>query len=165
MIHNYNDLNCTDLSKIEPEFVYLTIPTEYVCTYHKLLVYLTDFGKELIDDCSSSCKNQNKLIVDCWNLFQSAIACRTLGKTKEAEFFINYINKQLEKIYKGTDKKVYDSVAYLPISEDGFLKAIVSCKDTDVEFYVDEITGELYEKYLNNKDNFHICNNNLILNK
>ena len=79
MIDNENNIEIT------PEYVYLTIPREYVCTYHKLLIYLSDFGKALLDDCSSSCKGDNKTVIDCWNMFQSALACKALGKDKEAE--------------------------------------------------------------------------------
>lgn len=147
--------------QINPEYAYLTIPTEYICTYHKLLVYLADFGKDLLSDCSASCKGDNKTVVDCWNLFQSALACRTLGRTEEANLFIDYINKQLTNIYKNSNNKVWGGTVYLPITPDGMLKALVSCK-SDSKFYVDVKTGELYQHYLDkNVDEFNIENNNL----
>lgn len=137
--------------EIHPEYVYLTIPADWVCIYHKLLTYMADFGKTIVDDCSVICKGNSKNIITCWNLFQSAIACRTLGKEKEAEFFIDYIKKQLEYIYKGTGQTSYNSTVPLAVTEDGKLKAIVSC-DNDIHFYVDAETGELYQKYLDNKE-------------
>lgn len=145
--------------EINPEYLYLTIPAEYVCTYHKLLVYLADFGKKLLDDCSASCKGNNKTVIDCWNLFQSALAARSLGQERQANLFIDYINKQLDCIYRGSENEVYGGTVYFPITPDGKLKAVVSCS-ADSKFYVDTETGELYQHYLdNNIDNLSINDN------
>lgn len=138
--------------EIEPEYVYLTIPADWVCIYHKLLTYMADFGKTIVDDCNAICQGNSKNIITCWNLFQSAVACHTLGRDSEAEFFINYITSQLELIYKGTGQTIYHSTAPIAVTPDGKLKAIVSC-DNGTHFYVDAKTGELYEKYLSEKDN------------
>lgn len=136
--------------EINPEYVYLTIPSEYVCVYHKLLTYMADFGKTIVDDCSATCKGNGKNIMTCWNLFQSAIACKSLGKVKEANFFMEYIVKQLDLIYKGSNATQYTTTAVMPITDDGKLKAIVTC-GTDIKFKVDVETGRLYQEYLNSK--------------
>lgn len=151
--------------EIQPEFLYLTIPADYICTYHKLLVYLADFGKNLLDDCSAACKSNNKNIIDCWNLFQSALACRTIGQDKQASLFINYINKQLEQIYKNEDVKIFNGGNYYPITPDGKLKALCSCQG-DATFHVDIETGKIYQDFINNKNNdevFTIEDNDLIV--
>lgn len=145
--------------EINPEYAYLVIPTKYICTYHKILIYLADFGKRLLDDCSASCKGNNKTIVDCWNLFQSALACYTLGHYKQADLFIDYINKQLECIYRGEDDDVWSGTIYLPITPDGKLKALVSCVPYS-KFYVDPETAILYQHYLDKHvDEFAIDEN------
>lgn len=151
-----------NLIEIKPEYVYLTIPADWVCIYHKLLVYMADFGKKLIDDCNASCKGNGKNIISCWNLFQSALACRALGNNKQADLFINYINKQLDYLYGGTDKEVFNHSIPLTITEDGYLKAIVTC-GTETKFYVDEKTGNLYQQYKEGNDTtkYNIKNNNL----
>lgn len=169
MVDKYNQVYVKDkknIVEIKPELLYLTIPADYVCTYHKLLVYLSDFGKELLDDCSATCKGTNKKIIDCWNLFQSAIACRTLGQDKQASLFIDYINKQLEQIYKGEDVKVFNGGNYYSITPDGKLKALCSCQGGDAMFHVDVETGEMYQDFLDNKNNsevFTIEDNDLIV--
>lgn len=132
--------------EVNPKFVYMMIPSEYVCIYHKILVYLSDFGKALLDDCSAACKGSNKTVVDCWNMFQSAVACYNLGKIKEAETYIKYIEAQLSIIYKGTGKKEYDDTFIAPIDEEGHIHALVSCGQ-QTKFYVDEETGKLLELY------------------
>ena len=157
MSDNYNEVHIfddeyNDYVEIHPEYVYLTIPANWVCVYHKLLTYMADFGKTVVDDCNAICKGNSKNIISCWNLFQSALACRTLGREKEAEFFIDYIKKQLELIYKGVGQTIYKSTVPLAITEDGKLKAIVSC-DNGTHFYVDAETGELYQQYLDDKNN------------
>ncbi len=147
---------------INPQYVYLTIPSEYVCLYHRLLIYMSDFGKEIIDDCNIICNGGNKSIINCWNLFQSAIACKELGKDKEAEFFINYIELQLKNIYHDNRKDEYTSVFPVTIDKDGFLKAQVTCGN-DVIFTVDEKTGKLYEHSIDNNKEYNIVDNNLIV--
>lgn len=168
MANRYNQVYVDDKEKvieIQPEFLYLTIPADYICTYHKLLVYLADFGKKLLDDCSAVCKGNNKTVVDCWNLFQSALACKSLGQDKQASLFIDYINKQLEQVYRGTDEKVFNGGNYYPITPDGKLKALCSCQG-EAKFMTDVETGQMYQEYLDNKDEnatFTIEDNDLIV--
>ncbi len=150
----YNEIYVQDnkvgLSEINPKYVYLTIPAEYVCIYHKLLVALASFGKDIIDDCNAACKGNGKNVMNCWNLFQSAIACKELGKDKESEFFIDYIKSQLNHIYKYDNNREYNVTFPTTINDKGLIKAIVTC-GSDVKFEVDEENGKLYEKYLNDE--------------
>lgn len=168
MVNRYNQVYVDDKEKlieIQPEFLYLTIPADYICTYHKLLVYLADFGKKLLDDCSAVCKGNNKTVIDCWNLFQSALACKSLGQDKQASLFIDYINKQLEQVYRGTDEKLFNGGNYYPITPDGKLKALCSCQG-ETKFMTDVETGQMYQEYLDNKDEsatFTIEDNDLIV--
>lgn len=168
MANRYNQVYVDDKEKlieIQPEFLYLTIPSYYICTYHKLLVYLADFGKDLLNDCSAACKGNNKTVIDCWNLFQSALACRTIGQDKQASLFIDYINKQLEQVYRSTDEKVFNGGNYYSITPDGKLKALCSCQG-EAKFMIDVETGQMYQEYLDNKDEnatFTIEDNDLIV--
>jgi len=153
-----------ELKEVNVEYVYLTIPAKYVCIYQRLLVYLADLGKQQIDDCNATCKGNGKNIITCWNLFQSAIACHNLQQYKEAEFFIDYIKKQIDNIYIGEDKIPFNNTIPLPITGDGLLKAYVGCGDT-TKFYVDAKTGKLYESKDSNVDinrTYEINNYNLI---
>lgn len=137
-----------ELTELEanPQFVYMMIPSEYVCVYHKLLVYLSDFGKELLGDCSAACRGSNKTVIDCWNVFQSAVACYNLGKFNEANTYIKYINAQLDLIYRGTGHEVYSDNFVAPIDKEGHIKALVSCGQ-QTKFYVDMENGKLLEQY------------------
>lgn len=159
-----SDIINNEMTEIQAEYVYLTIPAKWVCVYHKLLMYMADYGKTIIDDCSAICKNANKSILSCWNLFQSALACHTLGKDKEADLFIKYIEKQLEAIYQNSSKDLQINTIPLSISKDGKLKAIVSCsKENEVKFYVDAETGILYQEVFDDNSVYSIKYDKLIV--
>ena len=34
--------------EVTPEYIYLTIPAEYVCVYHRILAMLADYGEEML---------------------------------------------------------------------------------------------------------------------
>lgn len=157
--------NADIYTEIQPEYVYLTIPAKYICIYHKLIVAMADFGKTMLDDCTATCKGNGKNILNCWNLFQSALASHTIGKDKEAKLFIDYIEKQLNNIYQSEGKVVYNGGNYYPITPDGKLKALCSCQG-EAKFMTDVETGQMYQVYLDNKDNdaiFTIEDNDLIV--
>lgn len=138
----------------EVEYVYLTIPAEYVCLYHKLLVYLADFGLELIKDCQAGCSAKNKSIIDCWNMFQALCAAYALGEEKKAKILYDYISAQLELYYKGSNKEVYEGKFIGRISEDGYLKAVITCGKNNIgTFEIDAETGELWRTYIAEKEN------------
>lgn len=69
----------------------------------------------MIDDCNAGCRGSGKNIITCWNLFQSAVASHAIGEDKQAEFFIDYIKKQLNFIYRGTDKYIYHKMLLLQL--------------------------------------------------
>lgn len=144
---NYNQVftNSEELVETNPDFVYMIIPANYVCTYHKLLVLLSDLGINMLNDCNAICKGNNKNIITCWNMFQTACAAYQIGKTREAEVIITYINKQITLMYNETKKESIVGNITLPISEDGILKAIISCNGNTPEFKVDSKTGNLLE--------------------
>lgn len=143
--------------------VYLEIPYDYLCIYQQLLTYLADFGEDALRDCDSTCKGANKGIIQCWNMFQAAIAAKALGRDKEASVLIKYIEAQLQLIYKGTNLDIYSAGELFPVDEDGFVFGVVTCRN-NVEFYVhidpDETVngvefkrGHLYVKVYNDASN------------
>lgn len=144
----------------EIEYVYLTIPKEYVCIYHKLLILMSNVGKSIIKDCNYVCKGNNKIIIDCWNTLQSAIACKKLGKDKEAELLIKFIKSQINTIYKGTDCCQQESYVYI---DGGYLKAKLSC-DNDIPIIEVEDDGYLHLKKDSDTNTFTLNNGDLIIN-
>lgn len=138
--------NNEEFIEINPEYVYITIPAEYICIYHRILVMLADYGIELIKDCKASCTNRNVKVIECFNMFNAAVAARKLNKEKEASLLINYVKAQLDLLYNGKDNSPY--IVY-PVDEKGEIKAIVGCGSYP-KFMISSEDGQLYENYINN---------------
>ena len=129
------------LQTIEPEYVYVTIPAEYICVYHRILVMLADYGEDMLKDCKAACKDRNSGVIECFNMFNAAVAAKKLGKTKLAETIIKYVKAKINQIYQGED----NSPNFIfPIDETGEIKAFVSCGDMPT-FQVDTDTMTLYQ--------------------
>ena len=136
----------SELIQIEPEYVYVTIPAEYICVYHRILAMLADYGEDMLKDCKASCTDRNSNVIDCFNMFNAAVAARKLGKDKLAETLIKYIKAKINQIYRGVD----NSTSFVfPVDENGQLKAFVSCNERPM-FYINPEDGELYEHKFGN---------------
>lgn len=136
----------SELKQIEPEYVYVTIPAEYICVYHRILAMMADYGEEMLKDCKASCTDKNSGVIECFNMFNSAVAARKLGKDKLASVIITYVKAKINQIYKGVD----NSTSFVfPVDETGNLKAFVSCGERP-RFEINADDGELYEHKLGN---------------
>ena len=136
----------SELIQIEPEYVYVTIPAEYICVYHRILAMLADYGEDMLKDCKASCTDRNSNVIDCFNMFNAAVAARKLGKDKLAETLIKYIKAKINQMYRGVD----NSTGFVfPVDENGQLKAFVSCTERPM-FYINPEDGELYEHKFGN---------------
>jgi hypothetical protein len=131
------------LVKIEPEHVYVTIPAEYVCVYHRIMAMLADYGEEMLKDCKASCTDRNSTVIECFNMFNAAVVSRKLGKYKLAETLIKYVKAKINQIYNGSDNSTESFI--FPVDENGHVKAIVSCKGDSVTFEVSEEDAKLLE--------------------
>ena len=120
--------------EVTPEYVYITVPAEYVCVYHKILAMLADYGEEMLKDCKASCTERNSGVIECFNMFNAAVAARHIGQEKKATLIINYIKAKINQIYKG---KPNNPGYVFPVDENGALKAFVSCNDRP-RFWIDE---------------------------
>ena len=136
----------SELVQIEPEYIYVTVPAEYICVYHRILAMLADYGEDMLKDCKASCTDRNSNVIDCFNMFNAAVAARKLGKDKLAETIIKYVKAKINQIYKGFD----NSTSFVfPVDENGQLKAFVSCNERPM-FYINPEDGELYEHKFGN---------------
>ena len=136
----------SELIQVEPEYVYVTIPAEYICVYHRILAMLADYGEDMLKDCKASCTDRNSNVIDCFNMFNAAVAARKLGKDKLAETLIKYIKAKINQMYRGVD----NSTSFVfPVDENGQLKAFVSCNERPM-FYINPEDGELYEHKFGN---------------
>lgn len=136
----------SELKPIELEYIYVTIPAEYICVYHRILAMMADYGEEMLKDCKANCTDKNSNVIECFNMFNSAVAARKLGKDKLAETIIKYVKAKINQIYKNKD----NSTSFVfPVDETGQLKAFVSCGERP-RFEINAEDGELYEHKLGN---------------
>ena len=136
----------SELIQVEPEYVYVTIPAEYICVYHRILAMLADYGEDMLKNCKASCTDRNSDVIDCFNMFNAAVAARKLGRDKLAETLIKYIKAKINQMYRGVD----NSTSFVfPVDENGQLKAFVSCTERPM-FYINPEDGELYEHKFGN---------------
>lgn len=132
--------------QVEPEYVYVTIPAEYICVYHRILTMLADYGEDMLKNCKASCTDRNSDVIDCFNMFNAAVAARKLGRDKLAETLIKYIKAKINQMCRGVD----NSTSFVfPVDENGQLKAFVSCNERPM-FYINPEDGELYEHKFGN---------------
>lgn len=134
------------------EYVYVTIPAEYVCVYHRILAMLADYGEEMLKDCKASCTDKNSNVIECYNMFNAAVAAKKLGKDKLAETIIYYIKAKINQIYKGKDNSPESFI--FPVDENGRIKAFITCGDS-INFKVTKEHAHLIQKVkdLDNKSN------------
>lgn len=141
----------SDFKQIDLEYVYVTIPANYICVYHRILSLLADYGIEMLQDCKASCSDKNSGVIECFNMFNSAVAARKLGNDKLASLLINYVKAKLNQLYKNKD----NSTSFVfPVDETGHLKAIVSCGERP-KFEINPEDGALLEHKFNNGFNEH----------
>lgn len=143
-----------EIKQIEPEYVYVTIPAEYICVYHRILAMMADYGEDMLKDCKANCTDRNSGVIECFNMFNSAVAARKLGKDKLAALIIKYIKVKINQIYKDKD----NSTSFVfPIDENGEIKAFVSCGERP-KFEINPDDGMLYEHKFNNgfDEHFHL---------
>lgn len=87
-------------SVIENDLIYLKVPYKWRNTYINLLYLLDIIGKDLITTCTCNCSDKCNEAFKCWNMFQSALATEEFDDDKKATLIINYIDGQLDILYK-----------------------------------------------------------------
>lgn len=113
--------------------VYLEIPIDYICVYNKLKYLIYNYGIDLINDCSSSCKPKNQEIVNCWNLFQLAVTNYNNDNITDANNIINNIKDKINKLYKTISNIDYNGVDEYYINEEGTSKTKIICNNNTYE--------------------------------
>lgn len=82
-------------------YIYIVVPEEYSNLYVYILELLAEYGECTLKDCHCSCSDKSTCIIECYNLFNAAIAAKEVGKDKLAGLIINYIKARLN--YKEPD--------------------------------------------------------------
>lgn len=121
------------------QFVYVTIPKEYICVYHKILIMLADYGIDMLNDCKAACTDRNSGVIECFNMFNAAVAVYKLNNTSLANTLITYVKAKIEQIYKG---KV-DTNFVFSLDENNNIRSFISCEDS-AKFFINPTDNELF---------------------
>ena len=124
------------------KYVFVAIPREYVCVYHRILIMLADFGVDMIEDCKASCTSKSTSIIECFNTFNAAVAAYKLNQTSLANTLMNYVKTKINQIYRGDDNS--PSFTF-PVDENGEIQAVVSCDDP-VRLFINPEDGDLFSQ-------------------
>ena len=111
-----NNLELENVTELYENGVEIKIPLQYLGIYKVILILFTELGLDMLDDCKTLCKNRNKSIIDCYIMFQTAMAQYYNGNIKAANHIIDYIKAQLNLIARQNASKLTFT---LPIDNNG----------------------------------------------
>ena len=99
-------------------FVFLSIPIIWKDIYNELIKLMSNFGIDIIKDCSAICSNNGKNIITCWMTFNVACAAYAINNLKEVKILIIILIDTLNRNY-GTN---YDPDDYINFNNEDDLE-------------------------------------------
>ena len=82
-------------------YAYITIPRDWLNLYHKILYLLADYGEAKLKDCTAECLKNNKVVLDCYAMFNAAIAAKEIHNNPLANALYKYVEATINAMYKG----------------------------------------------------------------
>lgn len=134
----------SNIIQLGEEYLYTTIPKDYVYVYYSILTMLAELGEDMLKDCKATCKDRNSGIIECKNMFDAAIAARKLGNIKLADTIIKYLKAKINQIL-GT-KNEFISYSF-PVNGGDAIKYIVDTNNNPI-IKIDETNAESYKDNL-----------------
>ena len=131
--------------------IYLLIPENYSSIYYTLITLISKYHKEIKTKADIY---PYKEILNCWNLFQAAVIAYSLEYYKEADFFINFIDKQISKLNINIDISLIIKI------DNGIAYKYINGNNENISFKIDINTGQLIVEN-NTEYDFKIINNYL----
>ena len=97
----YVKANGTEQVEITPQYVYMTVPSKYVCVYHKLLVLMAQYGLDMLND--SSFEELGKAIEanDVKAAFESAHTLKGLAANMGLDPMLDIVVELVEPLRNG----------------------------------------------------------------
>lgn len=132
--------------KTNISYIYATVPANWVKVLHKIYNLMAEYGLDAVKDCKASCNNRNSHIIECYTIFQSALAANNVGRTKEAELLINYLSAQLDIYYNNTEYEFYN-IYITPANAKQYLTDKYKVEGVGTiygEYQIEDITSFIY---------------------
>lgn len=128
----------------------VTVPLPYLPVYKAIILLFAELGEDMLNDCKSGCKGRNKNIIDCYVMFESAIAAFNAGKQTLANTIIEYIKAQLNLIAKFNASKFSFT---LPVDSNGCVDLFIESENNTNMCYINkEIIQYLSDIFLSKED-------------
>ena len=123
-------------SPIGVEYVVIKAPLEWFRTYHKILELLACWGERKVVNPKCKCSGSSDIIIEAYELYQSAVAAYNLNKREQGEEIIKHIDSLLEG-YESADSFIVtiDNVTYLFTKDDIIVIDDDSSSDTVDDLY------------------------------
>lgn len=80
---------------IDTEFIFTSVPLVWFRTYHKILELLVCYGERKVINPNCKCSGSGNTIMECYELFQTAVAAYKLDKKEEGQNIVNHIDSLL----------------------------------------------------------------------
>jgi len=99
---------------INVDYVVIKAPIEWFRTYHKILELLACWGERKVINPNCKCSGSSNIIIEAYELYQSAVAAYNLDEKTEGQKIIDYIDSLLEG-YESAESFIVtiDGVRYL----------------------------------------------------
>ena len=83
-------------------YAYITIPRDWLNLYNKILYLLADFGEAKLKDCTAECLKNNKVVLDCYAMFNAAIAAKEIHNNPLSNALYKYVEATINAMYRGS---------------------------------------------------------------
>lgn len=83
------------MNDLDVEFIYTYVPLVWYRTYHKILELLVCYGEKKVINPKCKCAGGDNTVLECYDLFQCAIAAYNLDKQEEGQSIIDNIESLL----------------------------------------------------------------------
>lgn len=158
MVEN-NNLELENVTKLYENGVEIKIPLQYLSVYKVILILFTELGLDMLNDCKTLCKNRNKSIIDCYIMFQTAMAQYYNGNTETTNHIIDYIKAQLNLIARQNASKLTFT---LPIDNNGNVNLFIVIDNPNnnptTNIYIDKTILEYLEQIFATKEELNELN-------
>lgn len=139
-----------NLTEIELDTLYVAIPAEYIPVYYYILILYAELGEEMLKDCKATCTKRNSKIIECYTMFNAAIAAYKTNKAKLARTLIEYIKNTLNSIYSSYSNNIS---FVLPVDANGNVNLFVDTSHDLPKFSIDPTLFEkLKEVFVTNAE-------------
>lgn len=120
------------------DWVYTIVPYDYIPVYHAILEMMSSYGEAMLKDCKAKCADKNENVIDCYNMFNGAVASYRTGKKKLADTIIKYLKAKIKQI---ANIDCDNAVFLFRLGVDNDIEALIEVVDGKINIKQGDISG------------------------